>query len=166
MSNTSSNTTRRAFFLKGGATLSAGVAAAAGAGALASPPSPAQASPTSGHDRDAAERAAILRVHQAFIADVESGRTPAAAGTHRAYRSNARQVGDQLLLSEDGTRAEGLWHVDVMLGIPIEGDSTAAQMARLQGMLSEVRWESGVIEAQYERCAGRWQISALHYRSA
>jgi len=168
MSADDSRTTRRAFFVKGSATLGAGVAAAAGAGALGSQPAspPAQASQPSGHARDAAECTAILKVHQAFIADVEDGRTPAAAETHRAYRSNARQVGDQLVLSEDGTRAEGYWHVDVKLGTPLEGDSTAAQMARLQGMLAEVRWESGVIEARYEKRAGQWQISALHYRSA
>src|SRR5512139_2523028 len=132
MSADNSKTTRRGFFVKGSATLGAGVAAAAGAGGLASQPaSPSpQASPPSGHAGDA-ERFAILKVHQAFIADVENGRATAAAETHRAYRSNARQVSDRLALSGDGTRAEGRWHVDVKLGTPLEGDSTAAQMARL-----------------------------------
>jgi hypothetical protein len=153
MSASKSQTTRRAFFIQGGATVGAGVAAAAGA------------SHTEPHNA-AAEREAIRKVHQAFIAAVENGMNPGAAAAHRAYRSNARQGGDQMHLSDDGKHAEALWHVDVKMGTPLEGDSTAAQMARLQGMLADMRWESGLLTAQYAKQDGRWQLSSVRYRAA
>lgn len=47
--------------------------------------------------------------------------------------------------------------------MPVQGDSTIAQMARLQGMLADVRWESGWLQARYVKTGGRWQIAALEY---
>jgi hypothetical protein len=146
------SSTRRAFFLQGSATLGAGVAAVAGTS-------------TPQHSDAPAEREAIRKLHQVFIAGVENGLTPGASATHRAYRSNALQGGDQLILSDDGRHAEARWHVDVKLGTPLEGDSTAAQMARLQGMLSDLRWESGLLTARYEKQGSQWQISSVRYRT-
>lgn len=159
MSRSGSDTTRRAFFVKGAATLGAGLAAATAASAAM----PAPATPDASV---AAEREAIRSVHQAFIAGVEDGQLCGAEATHHAYRSNARQGADQLVISADGLRAEATWHVDVKLGTPLEGDSTAAQMARLQGMLSDLRWESGILAARYEKRAGTWALSSLRYQAA
>lgn len=146
-------TSRREFFRHGGATLGAGVASAAGAAALA-PAAPVTA----------ADQEAIRRLHHAFVAGVEDQTTAAALPTHHAYRANALQARDALAFSEDGRRASATWHVDVKVGMPLEGDSTAAQMARLQGMLAEVHWESGRLHARYVRAAGQWQIASLRFQ--
>lgn len=144
--------TRRAFFLRGGATLGAGVA---GAAALV----PAQAASAG----DATEREAIRRLHQQFIADVESGARGGADATHRAYRANARALQDALALDAGGRLATARWHVDVQVATPLAGDSTAAQMARLQGQFAELRWESGALQARYEKRGGQWQLAAMEY---
>src|SRR5687768_2451277 len=155
MKTNDASASRRSFFIKGGATLGAGVATVAGATVLA----PATTSPADAH----AEREAIRQLHHAFIAAVERQASPAALPTHHAYRANAAQEGDSLSLSEDGCRATACWHVDVKVGALLEGDFTAAQMARLQGMLGEVHWETGRLHAQYTKVRGQWQIAALRF---
>jgi len=56
--------------------------------------------------------------------------------------------------------------VDVRVSSPLQGDSTIAQMARLQGMMGEVRWESGLLQATYVKHAGGWAMTSLDYRTA
>lgn len=149
-------TSRRAFFTSGGATLGAGVAAAAGAGAFV----PAEAAASS------ADAEAIRRLHMAFVAAVEAQRAAGAMPSHRAYRANARQISDAIQISQGGCSASATWHVDVKVGTALEGDSTAAQMARLQGMLGEVHWESGALHARYQRANGQWRMSEMRFESA
>lgn len=152
---TRTNTSRRDFFRRGGATLGAGVAAAAAGAGAPAPPAPAATT--------AADREAIRRLHHAFIAGVEGQSTAAALPTHHAYRANALQEHDALVFGAGGHRATATWHVDVKVGGPVEGDSTVAQMARLQGMLADVHWESGRLHARYARTAGQWQIESMRF---
>jgi hypothetical protein len=146
---------RRAFVLSGGATLGAGVAATASA--LPTAPRPLAAT-------EAEDREAIRQLHAEFIAGVEGASIEGAATTHRAYRSNARQNADQLTLAAD--RATASWNVDVQVVTPIEGDSTVAQMARLQGQYGDVRWETGRLEAAYEKTNGQWCVTSMRYVAA
>jgi hypothetical protein len=159
MNSSSNKTSRRAFFVSGGATLGAGLAAA---GMTAAAPQ-ADARPSL---NAAVEREAIRRLHAAFIAGVENQTHAAAAATHHAYRANALQHADELHVSSDGQRATATWHVDVKTGALMEGDSTLAQMARLQGQLTDVHWESGTLLATYSRTLGDWRIAALQYHPA
>src|SRR3954471_5994165 len=73
MTEVKKNSTRRAFFLNGGAVLGAGVAATAGATALSSPAAAIQ-SRGSAEDREA-----IRQLHLAFAGRVESQRFEDAA---------------------------------------------------------------------------------------
>lgn len=152
------STSRRAFFVRGGATLGAGVATVAGAAALAP-----EADTSSGMHED---REAIRGVHAEFIAGVERQVRTAALPTHHAYRANALQEKDQLQLSADGRRASAVWHVDVKVELPLEGTSTLAQMARLQGMLADVHWESGRLHADYVKAGTAWQLAGLRFETA
>lgn len=93
----------------------------------------------------------------------EQYREQRAAVLHCAYRPNARQQKDVVTIAEDRSRATATYHVDVQLGIPLQGDCTAAQMARLQGQLADCRWESGRLEARYVKSAGEWKIASLSY---
>jgi hypothetical protein len=145
-------TSRRSFFLKGSAVLGAGVAAASGASARPVNQSAGQQ-----------DRESIRRLHQTFIAGVESRDSEAALPTHQAYRSNALQERDSLAFSESGSEATATWHVDVKIVSPLEGDSTIAQMARLQGMLADVRWEAGRLQVKYVKIHGQWQVAAQEY---
>jgi hypothetical protein len=65
----------------------------------------------------------------------------------------------------DGRHASATWHVDVKVGTPLDGEFTAAQMARLQGMLADVRWESGQLHAQYVRSGDHWQVESVSYEA-
>lgn len=155
MSADKTKTSRRAFVVSGGATLGAGVAAAVSAAAR---PSSTRATPE--------EREVIRRLHAQYIADVEAGTQPAATPTHHAYRANARQIEDTLVMTANGRSATAIWHVDVKTGMALEGDSTIVQMARLQGHLGQVQWESGRLEARYEKAEGEWRMTAVSYTAA
>jgi hypothetical protein len=157
MKAVNARTSRRAFFVKGTATLGAGVAAATGAAAV----TPGGAVRAEGEDREA-----IRRLHQAFIAGAEGQSREAKFPTHYGYRSNALQERDSLVFSGDGHQATAVWHVDVKVGSRLEGDSTIEQMARLQGMLADVRWQTGRLHARYAKDHGRWRITALEYVTA
>lgn len=154
MSTDKSKTSRRAFVVSGGATLGAGVAAAVAAAGRA----PTRATPE--------EREAIRQLHAQYIADVEATRQAGAITTHRAYRANARQTEDTLLMTANGRSATATWHVDVKTGMALDGDSTLVQMARLQGHMAHVQWESGRLEARYEKTEGQWRMTAVSYTAA
>jgi hypothetical protein len=51
----------------------------------------------------------------------------------------------------------------VALSTPLHGDSTVAQMARLQGQMASRRWETGRFEAQYVKARGQWKMATLSY---
>lgn len=155
-----SNSTRRDFFLKGGAVLGAGAAGVAGASA--------GRDASAGLQRqlaESADREAIRQLHVAFLARVEAASQPGAVDTHRSYRSNAQQQWDATVIAQDGRRAVALWHVDVQVATPLEGDCTAAQMARLQGLCDSVRWESGRLREHYEKHEGQWRLASREYLS-
>lgn len=185
-------TSRRAFFVKGGAALGAGVAGSAmGRESL-------HGDATS----SAAELEQIRQVHLAYTGRMEAQAFEAAAelfieqaqlnldgnavegitairqllsdryrhqvadAQHSAYRPNGQQADDSLTVSDDLRSARATWHVDVRVCSPLQGDCTAAQMARLQGMVGDVRWEAGLIEASYVKTGGQWRIEALRYRAS
>ncbi|MBX5462646.1 MAG: nuclear transport factor 2 family protein [Steroidobacteraceae bacterium] len=193
---------RRAFFLQGGAVLGAGVASTVGAAAL----TPANAKAPDEHSKnlqqqlnDFANREAIRQLHLTFTSRLEhqayehlpdlfdehahvqlSGvaaagkpaiarlfaeqyRNQQAPVMHGAYRPNALQQNDALTLNESGSHASATYHVDVQVNTPLQGDCTAAQMARLQGQMADCRWESGRLEASYVKTRGEWKIASLRY---
>ena len=181
---------RRHFFLRGGAALGAGVAAAAGATSLTPTAAP-------GEQPDArADREAIRQLHMAFMSRMEAQAYEAAAGLfaeqaqlqlgevsaegptigkvlaeqyrehraaslHSAYRPNSAQQQDVVTVSADQRQATALYHVDVRITSPLRGNSTLVQMARLQGQMAVQRWESGCIEARYVKARGEWKMASL-----
>jgi hypothetical protein len=183
---TNNRSSRRDFFLSGGAVLGAGVAAAGGSQPALAP----------GHDSDA-----IRQLQQSFAAHVENRNYEAAAGLfdsratlqlkgvsvsgkteiqqllagqtrrheatalHSAFRHNPVKP-EVLTISKDGMQAAATFHVDTELSTPLQGDSTAAQMARLQGQAASRHWESGRLEATYVKSNGRWMVASLSYRVA
>jgi hypothetical protein len=187
VTGTGTKSTRRAFFLQGGAVLGTGVAATAGA------------STEDARLRELQDREAIRSLQLAFASLIENRTYDAAADLfderahlnlsgvsatgkrailelfadqyreqaapilHSAYRQNTSQQSDVLTFSEDGLRATATCNVEVELCTPLQADCTAAQMARLQGNMADHRWESGRLEAQYVKRRGQWKISSLRY---
>jgi hypothetical protein len=153
--------TRRAFFLNGGAVLGAGVATTVGAAALR--PEQAQ-QPGNAEDREA-----IRRLHLASMARLERQSDPGTAKLFDeqglvqlgAYRQTPSQ--DDVKFSADGQRAIATFHCEVELCTPLQGDCTAAQMARLQGQTDSRRWERGRFEGRYVKMRGEWKMEALSY---
>lgn len=90
-------------------------------------------------------------------------RHQSAAVIHRSYRQSASRQHDAVMLSEDRSRAEATFHVEAELCAPLQGDCTAAQMARLQGNVADRRWEAGRFEAKYLKTRGQWKIASLTY---
>jgi len=259
MTDVKKTSTRRAFFLKGGAVLGAGVAATAGAAGLASRSAtevgPGRAARgaadtdavTAGAAGSAEDREAIRRLHLAFVARLEhqgadaltgvprletqsgsadsltgmprfetqSGSADALTGMPRletrggsadalasiprlhthsrsatsnasqlagegveaptnlfgqesnlqlgAYRQTTSQQHDEMTFSDDGLQATATFHCEVELCSPLQADCTAAQMARMQGLMASRRWERGRFEASYMKARGQWQMTAVRY---
>lgn len=196
------SSSRRAFFLKGGAALGAGIATGTGASVVLSrvtPPDPVAVS-IQAQLASAQEREAIRQLHLEFTRLIETHDFEAAADLfedgaelalsgetakgrpeiqalfangyrnqtvatlHDAYRANTQQQQDRIDVSDDLQHARATWHVDVAVGVPLQDDSTAAQMARLQGQLADRRWESGMLEARYVKSGARWRMATLKYR--
>ena len=193
---------RRAFFLHGGAVLGAGVATTVAASSLThEKPTPAddQLKQLRQQLEGAEDREAIRKLHlsfailiqqQAYEAAAElfdeqahldlSGvsatgksailqlfadqrRNQDAAAVHSAYRQNASQHRDTVTLGEDCLQATATFHVEAELCTPLQSDCTAAQMARLQGHVSDRRWEAGRFEAKYVKTQGQWKMASLSY---
>lgn len=199
MTDINGKSSRRSFFLHGGAVLGAGVATTAAAAALIpGDSSPASADPQQRPATDD-DREAIRRLQLTFTGSMEdqsyevvaalfseqaqlnlSGvtavgrsdiqrlltdryRTQQASVLHTAYRHNAAQLKDTLALEDGGRLAAATFHVEVEISTPLPTDSTAAQMARLQGQMALRRWESGRFDGRYVKSLGQWQIASLSY---
>ena len=206
MSGQTTKSSRRAFFLRGGAALGTGVAAGISASALASQhPAPLQQQ-VQDLRRELAgahDRAAIRKLHLDFASLIEQQAYERAAGLfderarldlsgasasgrsaiaqlfeqhyreqtigaiHRAYRqSTAQQSGELITLSEEGEQAAATFHLDVQLCTPLQEDCTVAKMAKLQGQVADLCWESGRLEGEYVKRDGEWKIASLTYRAA
>lgn len=86
---------------------------------------------------------------------------------HSAYRQNAAQRKDRVSISAQPQQASATFHTEVQISTPLLGDSTVAQMARLQGQVAERRWESGRFDARYVKVhGGAWKMTALRYSPA
>ncbi len=188
MSGITAKSTRRAFFLRGGAALGAGVATTV-----------AVAAPNAAAEDD--DREAIRRLHLTLTTLIQSQRyeeavalfderahldlsgvsaqgKPAvlrlfaeqyrhqkAPAIHTAYRQSGLQLNDSVTFGDDRRHAAATFHVEVEVSTPLQEDCTAAQMARLQGQVAERRWESGRFEATYVRRRGEWKVASLRYLS-
>lgn len=82
---------------------------------------------------------------------------------HTAYRQTSAQRLDDIALTEDGAHATARFHVEAEVCTPIQGDCTAAQMARLQGNVASRHWESGRFDAKLAKTQGNWKIVSLVY---
>jgi hypothetical protein len=187
MTGINSKTSRRRFFTQGGAALGAGVAATVGATAL-SANDPMQRlreledreavrqlhlAFTSLIEQQAYEAAAELFDAQARLdlngASVNGKRaivqklSDRSAAFHRGYRQGTSQQSDTVTLSDDCTHASATFNIEVELCTPLQDDCTAATMARIQGNVADLRWESGRFEASYVKTRGEWKIASLVY---
>ena len=87
-----------------------------------------------------------------------------AAVIHSAYRQNGAQRQDRMSISQVRQQASATFHTEVQISTPLLGDSTVAQMARLQGQMADRRWESGRFDARYVKApGGLWKMAALQY---
>jgi hypothetical protein len=191
MSGIAAKSTRRAFFVRGGAALGAGVATTVAAAA------PGRGA-TAGGVAEESDLEAIRRLHLTLTTLIQSQsyeeaaslfdenaslelsgvgargklgilqlfaeqyRHQQAPAIHSAYRQSARQLNDSVTVGDDRRHATATFHMDVEVCVPLQEDCTAAQMARLQGQMADRRWESGRFEAAYVK-RGEWKVSSLRY---
>jgi hypothetical protein len=86
---------------------------------------------------------------------------------HSAYRPNALQSYDALAFSDDQRHATAVYHLDVAVCAPLQGECTAVQMARLPpGQTGDRRWESGRLVAKYVKVRGHWKMASLSYSAS
>ena len=189
-----SKTSRRSFFTRGGAALGAGLATTVAGGALAA------GSPAAPQDPDsAAEREVLRQLQLTFASHMEgerygeaadlfargatltlSGETATGGGAirgllsryqrqdvpilHGTYRQSAAQQQRDTVALASAERATATFHIDVELCRPLQADCTAARMAQLQGGFAERRWEAGKMDVAFVKTAGRWRIASLNYQ--
>lgn len=200
MTDNKNRSSRRTFFLQGGAALGAGVATA-GATALAADGA-RQSTDELQKLASMQDFEAIRQVHLAFANMIEDQSFEAAADLfddhallqlsgvratgrpaierllssqyrhqeaaviHSAYRQNNTRQRDAVTVRGDRQQATATFHVDVALSMPLLGDSTVAQMARLQGQVASSRWETGRLEVKYVKVQGRWKMASLIHLTA
>jgi hypothetical protein len=186
---TKTRSTRRAFFASGGALVGAGVATAVGASALKSGetqlPMDEQLKQLRLRLAGLEDREAIRQLHLAFMtligqqshasaADLfedpaqlrvftDQYRNQNGSAMHGAYRQSTSQQRDEVKLADDRLSATATFHVEVEVCTPVQGDCTAAKMARLQGNVADRRWEGGRFEASYVQTHRQWKIASLRY---
>jgi hypothetical protein len=167
MNKFESNSSRRAFFLQGGAALGASVATAGVAAAVSGKPAPTQGRMDQLQQQLvlAEDREAIRTLHLALTSQIENQNHESGVGkpTILRLRPNHLQQKDTLAFSADRLQATAVYHVDVALGTPLQGNSTIVQMARLQGHMTDHRWEVGKLEAKYVKTQDRWQLASFSY---
>ncbi|MFM1885751.1 MAG: hypothetical protein RL026_908 [Pseudomonadota bacterium] len=183
--------TRRQFVLQGGTLLGAGLAVAA----AAPPPDPSTAPAADADTRLAllplqGRLLAVLTrgdadvLPELFTAEATlqidamtlqgtaaishwlATRAEGKAPYHRAYRQAALRPEDEVHPASGGAQATLRFHVEAEACTPLTDDCTAAQMARLQGLLADRQWEQGMFEAQVTRRQQGWRVEALSYRRA
>ena len=83
---------------------------------------------------------------------------------HTAFRRGPL-ADDSIMLDATGLTAQARFAREVRLARPITAQNTVADMARLQGMDSDSRWQQGQFQLRFVRESGNWRISQLRYLS-
>lgn len=169
---TNSVSTRRRFFWKAGAALSAPLGIGAAEAAAAKDGDSAAALKSLG-EIDAIRRLQIdlasrLNSGAASTLDdlfVGSAGPAALAGIRRIAPADFGER-DLIELAADGRSAHARFHCAVETQAPIDAEGTLAEMARQQGDGFVHRQEARVLEADYMVLDGRWRIERLRFREA
>lgn len=100
---------------------------------------------------------------EALFTDAAAGRT--SHPWHRLYRTVPMRQLSGVKFGADANQASANYAVEALLCVPLEGDCTAAQMARQQGQhLADTRREHGTLVATYIKNNGDWQIGSMEYQ--
>jgi hypothetical protein len=166
---TNSVSTRRRFFWKAGAALSAPLGIGAAEAAAAKHGESAAASKSLG-DIDAIRRLQIdlaSRLNSGTARALDdlfagSAGTASLAGIRRIAPADFGER-DLIELAADGRSAHARFHCAVETQVPIDAEGTLAQMARQQGDGFVRRQEARVLEADYVVRDGRWKIQSLRW---
>jgi len=79
------------------------------------------------------------------------------------FEPDPAQETDIVVISADGKSATGRFPYSMLVGTPMEGDSSLVAMARLHGEGIMKWWEGGTCEASYEKAGRSWKIKRLEY---
>ena len=200
--NRQPDTSRRAFFVRGGAALGAGLASASAGAALLDDTLPLktqldelQRKLAGLEDRDAIaglfQAYTTLTERQAWDAvatlfsesadlDLDGSRhcgprqgiplllaglcNADRASMHTAFRSKGAEQETVIAVNADGQAAQARFRREVRIARPITEQNTLADMARLQGMDADSRWQQGDFALELIRGPEGWRIRQLHYR--
>jgi len=158
---TTSTTSTRRSFLKGGVLLAAPIGTAAVSAAV-------MADGTL-HDRVAhLEAAAAIRtLHDSWLRQVNAGERGAQldAAVHRITADHAGAA-DRIELAADHRSAVGYFDHTVEFETPLPKDSTLAQMAHAQGHGVMRRTERRLLRIDYAKAHGGWQIAQVTLATA
>jgi hypothetical protein len=164
------DSSRRGFFLKAGAALSAPLVACAGAPGHPNPMAPA--------DKTFGDVDAIRKLQQNLAREINTASGAAAAACFVRAADAAALAGVSGLVPADfgerdvveiepgGRAARAEFHCTVETRTPIEARGTLAEMARQQGEGFVRRRATRVLEARYTMHEGRWKIERLRFRDA
>ena len=148
---------RRAFLRNAGAAVAATTATAAGAAAAAS------RQPSEGHAKAGDEEHAIQQLHNAFVAELNSGRHPGVGLP--VYILGQAQHLDTISMAPDQQRAAARFHCLARLETALHEGAAGSllEMARQQGQGVIQRWESGVLQSEYVKAASLWKLAKISF---
>jgi hypothetical protein len=82
------------------------------------------------------------------------------------FEPDPAQQPDIVEVAEDRKSAAGRFLYSMQVGMPMTGNSSLVEMARLQGEGIVRWWESGICEASFVKAGESWKIRRLEYRAA
>jgi hypothetical protein len=164
------DSSRRRFFFKAGAALSAPLAAGTVVAGSADSPGSATAAVETLRDIEA-----IRKLQQNLAREINAGTAERAAahfvrlmdattlaGIRRLTPADFGET-DLIEIEPDGLSARARFHCKVETETPIEAGGTLVEMARQQGEGFVRRCETRVLEADYSRRDGCWKIEQLRF---
>jgi hypothetical protein len=154
---------RRAFLRGTGAAISAALVPAVAAVDETAETAREDAAPIRQLYRDWAVRVAGGR-HREF-ADLFAVDTDpfAPAGLLRLMRDPAQPPGT-IAFAPDGRSAIAQFPCMAQIAVPLRGNGSVVEMARLQGQHAETWWESGIHELDCLKTGAGWKIRSVAYR--
>lgn len=166
-----SNSGRRDFLRQSGTVVSA-ILAPAAAG-IAHARSGEGERPDGGFHQDSEQfarledAAAIRELYQDYAAHLtaQAGQPGAQAVQLRLMQDPARRA-DTIAVAPDRKSATARFHCVAQTAVPLTGEGSLLDMARLQGQYAETWWESGIHELDCVRTGSGWKIRSVAYRTA
>jgi hypothetical protein len=105
-------------------------------------------------------------IRRLYCEHFASGRTGRKIEPAPGFETDPAQQLDIVEVAGDRTTATGQFPYSMQVGVPMSGDSSLVEMARLQGEGIVHWWECGIHAVSFVKKDNTWKIKKLEYRAS